>query len=131
MVYLKHINKWLTSHSASIPFVSVVRCLFLASSSLFLRSYVIFSAALFLDFSALRLVHLACSFSTIASTPRLHLLLFTAVLRRISICLPFSRSSMLKCVLLSCVVVVALVVKMLPLKRQRLPGQHLQVNLRF
>ena len=38
-----------------LPFVSVVRCLFLASSSRFLRSYVTFSAALFFDFAVLLL----------------------------------------------------------------------------
>ena len=105
MVYLKNIDGWLSfCFHLSLP---VVRCLFLASSSRFLRSYVTFSAALFFDFAALRLIHHACSFVTIASTPLLHLLLFTAVaavLRRISICLPFSRSSTLKCVLLSCIV---------------------------
>ena len=83
------------------PFAAVVRRLLLASSSRFLRSYVAFSAALLFDFAALRLIHLARSFVAIASTPPLHLLLFTAVLRKISICLPLSRPSMLKCVLLS------------------------------
>ena len=56
-----------------LPSATVARCRFLASASRLLRSYVTFSAALFLDFSVLRLIHLACSFATIASTPLLHL----------------------------------------------------------
>ena len=75
------------------PSVSVTLRRFLASSSRFLRSYVTFSAALFLDFTAFRLIHLAYSFFTIAFTPLRHLSLFTAVLRKISRCLPLSRSS--------------------------------------
>ena len=82
-----------------------VLCRFLASSSLFLRSYVTFSAILFLDFTAFRWIHPARSFSTIASTPLRHFSLFAAVLRKMSRCLPFSRSSILKCIIVVVVVV--------------------------
>ena len=70
-----------------------------------------FSATLFLDFTAFRWIHPARSFSTIASTPLRHLSLFAAVLRKMSRCLPFSRSSILKlkCIRLSCIVSLSLI----------------------
>lgn len=88
---------------------SIVLCIFclvslLLSSPFLLFSYAIFSAARFLETRAFLWVHLTFAFSTIASTPSRYLCLDLAVIRSISSCLPFSRSSTLKCTLRSCAV---------------------------
>ena len=111
--------------SLYLKYWSIVLCLLLRrllSSLRFLLSYTIFSAARFLVFTVFICIHLVPpltntytyiliyirSFSTIASTPLRRLFLFLAVARSIFKCLPFSRSSTLKCTFRSCAVSLSL-----------------------